>query len=570
MSTAPDITNTATATTTIATTRALLTRALEANEAAKQAIVEDLQKLASQKAENRNKAAQLTQALYSALSHSTTDDNSKEQEQQQPQQESPLDTKKKALENIVYRPWNRLFFSDGKSVPEPNADTVRRRTVADNTFFYHTNPPWLAKESKVMLDVVVQQQGQQKPKPRQQQQQKAKVAATTETIECIDFELVARELHQRANQARGRNASFPSATAKPRSALECEVEYSRLLREKYKNSKKSSKNNAMMVPLTLISTAISSLAPATPDSASAAAGAASTRQGIDWQAVAMWLQEHEDIQTSAWECFAEYQKARRRRLNDASCATTSSSNVEPWTVKQDEVLLKYVAAMGPQAIVDGHAMNHLLVRLLPNKSKSQILNRINHSLLNPTLRHDAWNSDEERLLTVCMKTYSTTTNSTDTAETTPSKSIEKRALYLAGTHLPHRATASVLHKWHRTLNPDYDTGPFTKAEDAKLLQVLRTTSTAQQQPLGWKELAQRYFPNRHAHRLMNRWAEIASNHDIIARFGKDYFRKKNQHHHHDHKSNNDSNANSKNNNDNSRPLDAPDILVPNKKKQKKS
>jgi hypothetical protein len=305
----------------------------------------------------------------------------------------------------------------------------------------------------------------------------------------------------------------------------------------------------------MITQAISSLTTAAADD-DADASTMKARQGIDWQAVATWIQEHENIQTSAWECFAEYQKARRRREQqqqqnaDGTRATTNaSSTIEPWTAKQDEVLLKYVAAMGPQALVDGHAMNHLLTRLLPNKSKSQILNRINHSLLNPKLRHDAWSGDEERLLTVCMKMYTDTTTKTKDA-----KSMEKQALYLAGTHLPHRATASVLHKWHRTLNPDYDTGPFTKAEDAKLLKVL---CTPEAQQMGWKELAQKHFPNRHAHRLMNRWSEIASNQDIIARFGKDYLQKNRNH-----------DSNSHTSNKRSRPLDALDLVVPITKKKK--
>jgi Myb-like DNA-binding domain len=538
------------ATTTIAATRASLTRALEANEAVEKAILQELQKLASQKAENRKKAAHLTHSLNSTLSSSTTDDDNKEPRKQE-QQSSPLDTKKKALE-YVYRPWHRVFFSDGKSIPEPNADTVRRQTVANNTLFYHTNPPWLAKESKVLLDLVVVQQKQQK---QQQQKLKSRRRQATTTTK-IDFEQVARELQQRANQARGNNASFPSATAKPRSALECEVEFNRQVHDK-NNKKGSKKKNAMLSSSEMISKAISSV---TPTSAAAAAAAApSTRQGVDWQAVAVWLHEHEKIQTSAWECFAEHQKARRRRKQNENGIT------EPWTVQQDEVLLKYVAAMGPQALVDGHGMNHLLIRLLPNKTKSQILNRINHSLLNPTLRHDAWSGDEERLLTVCMKMYSDTTTNNNDAAADP-KIIEKQALYLAGTHLPHRATASVLHKWHRTLNPDYDTGPFTKAEDAKLLQVLRTSTetTATPHQLGWKELAQRHFPNRHSHRLMNRWSEIASNDDIIARFGKDYFQKK-KHHHPDDK-NEDSNNDTKNKRKSKD--DAQGIVVPTKKKQK--
>jgi len=198
-----------------------------------------------------------------------------------------------------------------------------------------------------------------------------------------------------------------------------------------------------------------------------------------------WVDVGRQMGRSTWGCFHQYQKAKDKPQ-------------QPWTRLQDELLFKYVAALGPQAVVDGNEVNFLQTGLFRHKTKPQILTRINMSLLNPNLKHEPWNEEEERRLGICMKIYS------DQAD---------KAALLSGTHVHGRSGASVADKWNRSLNPAFSARPFTKQDDDALLRVFRENPRCT-----WGEIAQK-FPDRSAHRLMNRFSEIATDKDILLRYG---------------------------------------------------
>lgn len=351
--------------------------------------------------------------------------------------------------NAGSRLWKRLYFvgKDG-STPDPNPDTVRRRELEAKTFLHYLQPPWSAKETKE-LQAVVKEMSMDK-----QQVATADNSSTAPTTDDdgIDFVKVAEILKERSTLVAA------ESTQQPRTAQECRVRYEHNLEPKrVPFSKAESRKISEHVHL---------------------------HNGYpDWQVVADSLPNNR----TAWECLVAYQtKLRPAKHSD-------------WTQQEDQLLLRYVAAAGPQFVVDGGPMIHLAARLMPDRSRKQILIRVNQSILNPNNSHDAWSDDEERLLALCMKVYSNTPN----------------GLYRASMHLKNRSNRSVADKWQRSLNPEYKIRPFTKEEDATLMQVARANPK-----MGWTELSRQYFRERHPQRLSARWSELANDQDILARSGE--------------------------------------------------
>ena len=212
---------------------------------------------------------------------------------------------------------------------------------------------------------------------------------------------------------------------------------------------------------------------------------------IDWSNVANMLGNGRTV----WEVFQVFQSK-----------IVAKPKATHWTPEEDEFLLKFVAAMGPQHVLNQDCMSLLAARFLPNKTKIQIHNRLNGSLLNPKFVSEAWNEGDERKLALCMKVYS--------------ESEPKQALFLSTGHIPNRSRSSVSEKWDRSLDPSFSPEPFTKEEDQELMEVMRANPG-----MGWKEIATKFFPHRHPHRLVNRFSELAEDQDILDRFGNQLLKK---------------------------------------------
>ena len=211
-----------------------------------------------------------------------------------------------------------------------------------------------------------------------------------------------------------------------------------------------------------------------------------TSSSIDWVKVAVQMSSQHRTR-SPWEYCKEYHTA------------IHVDPQQPWTQQQDELLFKYAAAIGPRLLVETSDLEPLLAGVLHDcKTKSQIVSRFQNSLLNPNLVRDAWTNDEERRLAIGMKIYH--------------DQPDKTHVYHAGLHIAERSRHSIHDKWHRSLNPAFSARPFTKEEDKQLVQVLSDNPH-----MGWLEVARTFFPDRHPHRIMNRWSEVATDEDIVRR-----------------------------------------------------
>jgi hypothetical protein len=334
-----------------------------------------------------------------------------------------------------YRQWKLNFFI-GKDRSKPEPNLdVVRRRMLENQTFLHHLQPPWSAKETKALEAVVKEV------------ESTTASSTAET----DYTRVAELLNERL----GRPAD---SILKPRTPLECKILYTHTQRKVLPFSKEESRNIFEKVHL---------------------------RDGYpDWQAIAASLPNDR----TAWECLVAYQTKL--------CPAVQQ---QAWTPAEDQLLLMYVAAAGPQFVIDGDAMVHFAPRLLPGRSRKQILARVNQCILNPNLHRDAWSEEEERRLAICMKVYCDTPND----------------LYRVAAHLPHRANKSVVEKWQRSLNPEHSSRPFTKQEDQALVAAARANPEQ-----GWTELTRRFFPDRHPQRIAARWSEHASDQDILARSGK--------------------------------------------------
>jgi hypothetical protein len=155
----------------------------------------------------------------------------------------------------------------------------------------------------------------------------------------------------------------------------------------------------------------------------------SPASSIDFQQVADKLNEMMKSQRSAEECEVKFQPNRapftkqeslmllrqfhsgedlklpQRTKWQALQAFHAASNKKkvPWTLEQDEVLFKTVAASGPQQVLSQHFASHLSAVL--QKSPKTILQRTMTSLINPTFFNDLWSDEDERRLCLLMKVY---------------------------------------------------------------------------------------------------------------------------------------------------------------------
>lgn len=80
-------------------------------------------------------------------------------------------------------------------------------------------------------------------------------------------------------------------------------------------------------------------------------------------------------------------------------------------------------------------------------------------------------------------------------------------------HFSDRSSKAVSEKWDRSLNPAYTSKPFTPSEDKIVLEAVRQSPDA-----GWAELS-KLFTSRHPRSLNHRWNEIATEEDLLLKYG---------------------------------------------------
>lgn len=146
---------------------------------------------------------------------------------------------------------------------------------------------------------------------------------------------------------------------------------------------------------------------------------------IDWHNFA--IKHCEKInQHSPWRCFCLFRSSLQHQL--------------PWSPDEDELLLKYLAAHGPQYLLQRDCAVQTCRNLFPNRSTKQVILRAQSSLINPNYVQNSWDTNEKRKLALLVRAYSNEPN--------PINSVSR------AFHFPHRASKSVAEKWINTLNPE--------------------------------------------------------------------------------------------------------------------
>ena len=175
------------------------------------------------------------------------------------------------------------------------------------------------------------------------------------------------------------------------------------------------------------------------------------KRGIDWYELAVKHYAKFKKQTP-WSCFCQYR----------SSLQNPKSRCTPWSSEEDELLLKYVTAQGPQYLLQGESIVQTCRNLFPHRNVPQLINRLNVTLLNPNYVQEAWSSDEKRRLALLMRVYSS----------------EEKPINMAShtVHFPNRASKSVFDKWINTLDPTISYSPLTTEEGDEDLR--RGSSTA--------------------------------------------------------------------------------------------
>jgi hypothetical protein len=149
------------------------------------------------------------------------------------------------------------------------------------------------------------------------------------------------------------------------------------------------------------------------------------QNSIDWYNFARKYRDKIN-QQSPWRCFCLFR--------------SSLQNQSTWKSVEDELLLKYLAAQGPQYLLQGDCAVQTCRNLFPDRSTKQVLLRAQSSLINPNYVQSAWGTNEKRKLALLVRAYSNEPN--------PINSVSR------AVHFPHRAPKSVSEKWVNTLNPE--------------------------------------------------------------------------------------------------------------------
>lgn len=183
-----------------------------------------------------------------------------------------------------------------------------------------------------------------------------KMKKANESIETIDFDQVASTLEKKMKTVDKKRPS----TVQPRSGVDCRLRYADLTK-----SSPFTKEQSMKI---LEQVHLHNGAPSWPEVAAS-------------------------VERSTWQCLTAYM------------TKLSSGRPQPFTPEEDELLLKLIAAAGPQFALNTGIAADLTARFFPNRAPKQVLTRLNGSLVNPNFIRDVWSDEEERRLVLLMKVY---------------------------------------------------------------------------------------------------------------------------------------------------------------------
>ncbi len=447
-----------------------------------------------------------------------------------------------------YRKWSSEYFVDPTgSRPKENEDTLMRRQLMmkrknrddafDSTqqqgedemvpdkFFYHTSQPFTSKERE-LLDKWLFQDGDEN-NHKWAENMGDKYNAFYQDI----AEKLRQEHHENPAERKKDKAILP--TCLPRSPEEIRLYHKHRLAQQYEFTKEES-----LVILECVEEAATQGTTTLDDGSSSQTNNDDIEESdtnrirnsstvrTDWQKVCDRVLEvhrqHNSSQNSTsevppitpYQCMVHY-KRKLRAQPDGS-----------FTPEEDELLLRYIAAMGPQFVWGYPEITDLVSRLFPHKSSRRIYERTHFSQWHPLSKDSIWTKEEEMKLVLAMKIYSDSPGD-DSGDNENSNSIttqnqeksrlasEKAALRKAATHFhPYRQSYKVSKKWERSFSPRFSYKPFSKEEDEKLLAAVRSSAVT----TPFSEIGRKHFPNRTSDQLSQRWAKIAPDKEVVRKY----------------------------------------------------
>ena len=442
-----------------------------------------------------------------------------------------------------YRKWTSEFFIDPTgSRPKENEDSIRRRKLMlkrkhqkipldsiqqqqgedeliHDTFFYHTSQPFTPKE-RSLLDKWLFQDGDRN---------NHKWAKSKDSEPSVFYDEIAqklrREHHENSTERKKDKVLFK--TCLPRSEEDIRLYHKHRLASQYEFTKEES-----LAILEFVEEALAQGA-SEGESASPTNNEESVTKRIqnpnierpDWQKICdRVLEVHRQNNTTAnkippitpYQCMVHY-KRKLRPQPDGS-----------FTPEEDELLLRYIAAMGPQFVWGYPQITDLASRLFPHKTSRRIYERTHFSQWHPLSKDTIWTKEEEMKLVLAMKIYSDSPsddfaenndgNNNSSATQIHEKSglaSEKAALRKAAAHFhPYRQSYKVAKKWERSFSPRFSYKPFSKEEDKQLLAAVRSSATT----TPFSEIARQHFADRSSDQLSQRWAKIAPDKEIVKKY----------------------------------------------------
>mmetsp|Transcript_7527 Transcript_7527/g.11485 ORF Transcript_7527/g.11485 Transcript_7527/m.11485 type:complete len:504 (+) Transcript_7527:139-1650(+) len=356
------------------------------------------------------------------------------------------------------RKWTRRFFLDPyQSTPKPNPETIQRRQwegdlVGEGSYRYS---PWSKQELELLLACAEE---------RRQQQ------ATDEMKQVKDADINFHEVMKLIKQELSKRKLTPSQIRKIQSNSYSSCDQAKhdtiqlRLYEDYRNKF-----------LTTLSPSINKTPFTKVESSKILDFVRRYDDNPPWSTIAQSLNNSR----TPFQCFRHVQ-------------IKMNNNVATLNEHEDELLFKFIAASGPQLVLNHHTATYLSQQFFPHLSTGQVLIRANTSFhVNPNYRSERWSETEERILVLGMRAYCD-----------DDFSVSKVA-----SLLPNRSLKLVMDKWNRSLNPQYNTQPFTWKEDEQLLSAVKRTKA---QSRNWKVIAS-LFPSRKPWSLLSRFTELTKN-----------------------------------------------------------
>ena len=211
------------------------------------------------------------------------------------------------------------------------------------------------------------------------------------------------------------------------------------------------------------------------------------QESVDWHELTCRLNSKFHTKPSRrtpWQCFQHYRSNLR-----------GSKKCSAWTAEEDELLLKYIGAHGPQYVFSDSAIP-LACKFFACREPKYVQSRAHGTLVNPNFVQDRWNSNEQKKLALLMRAYS-----------------DNNGAYPNPDHFPHRAQTRVAGKWDRSLDPSVSHVPFSDGEDKRLLAAVKTLGSSE----GSFVSISKQFPDRTGEILWYRWTQLADKNDVVSK-----------------------------------------------------